>query len=216
MFLMKYEYLIVGQGIAGTMLAEELISRGLTFLVIDHPQKDSSSKIAAGLINPITGKRFVKSWNLEQFLPIALSKYRELEVKYDINIIYKSDILRILDNQKQENDLILRSEDPAYHEYLSINANITPDFIKHSHNIAWIKNAWRIEMYGLLDAGRIYLKNNNLLVQEKFTYDLLRIEENGFFYKDMAFKKVIFCEGYRAVYNPWFKYLPFEPDKGSY
>jgi glycine/D-amino acid oxidase-like deaminating enzyme len=212
---MNYEYLIIGQGIAGTMLAEELSSRGASFLVMDHYHQDSSSHIAAGLINPITGKRFVKSWNLEQFLSIALSKYRELELKYDINFIFKSDILRILDNQKQENDLILRSEDPAYHEYLSINANITPDFIKHSHNTAWIKNAWRIEMSSLLDSGRLYLNNNNLLLEEKFDYNKLLIEGSRFIYKEMTFQKVIFCEGYRAVYNPWFKYLPFEPDKGE-
>lgn len=212
---MKYEYLIVGQGIAGTLLAEELATKNVSFCVIDCYNPESSSNIAAGLINPITGKRFVKSWNLEQFLSQALARYQELELKYQTRFVFKSDILRILENQKQENDLILRSEDSAYQDYLSVESFHSPEFVKACHSTAWIRNSWRIDMALLMKNCSQYLIDSDRLLQEKFDYDLLQIKANAFFYKDLELSKVIFCEGFNAINNPWFKQLPFELDKGE-
>ena len=56
----KYEYIIIGQGIAGSMMAHTLLSRGKNILVIDQFHPNSSSNIASGVVNPITGRKMVK------------------------------------------------------------------------------------------------------------------------------------------------------------
>jgi hypothetical protein len=38
---------------------------------------------------------------------------------------------------------------------------------------------------------------------------------NGINWQDISAKKIIFCEGYHAIHNPWFNYLPFQLAKGE-
>ena len=73
----KVDYLIIGQGIAGTMIAFFAKKAGKKILVIDQSRPHSSSKIAAGLMNPITGRKFVKSWKIDDLLPFAIQTYQE-------------------------------------------------------------------------------------------------------------------------------------------
>ena len=54
------DYIVVGQGIAGSCLAYELLQRNKKIVLIDESWKDSACLVAAGVINPITGKRLVK------------------------------------------------------------------------------------------------------------------------------------------------------------
>ena len=77
----KVKYLIVGQGIAGTVLAHTLEDENIDFHIIHHQQPGESSSIAAGIINPITGKYFVKSWQVDLLLPFAKKKYEYWEEK---------------------------------------------------------------------------------------------------------------------------------------
>jgi len=56
---MEFDYIILGQGICGTFLSWNLIKAGKKILVIDEPQKFSSTKVASGIINPVTGRRVV-------------------------------------------------------------------------------------------------------------------------------------------------------------
>ncbi|MCD8528664.1 MAG: hypothetical protein LRY27_01495 [Chitinophagales bacterium] len=74
-----YDYLIVGQGLAGSMLAFELLKQKKTVFIIDQGSGINASRQAIGLINPITGKRFVKSWKTDQLLPFLKNYYTNLE-----------------------------------------------------------------------------------------------------------------------------------------
>ena len=68
------DYIIVGQGLAGTLLAHDLIEQGHTLVVIDKDLKASASKVAAGLFNPVSMKRCIPTWNASIFLPFFLKK----------------------------------------------------------------------------------------------------------------------------------------------
>jgi glycine/D-amino acid oxidase-like deaminating enzyme len=75
---MRPDILIVGQGLAGTLLAWEFERAGISFAIADAGSAAATS-VAAGIINPITGRRLVKSWRIDALLPAARAKYRELE-----------------------------------------------------------------------------------------------------------------------------------------
>ncbi|MCB0856012.1 MAG: FAD-binding protein, partial [Bacteroidetes bacterium] len=71
------KYAIIGGGLAGCLMAARLAMRGQEVVLIDHPQPNSPSKVAAGLFNVITGRFGAKSWladtlleELNQFLQI--------------------------------------------------------------------------------------------------------------------------------------------------
>jgi glycine/D-amino acid oxidase-like deaminating enzyme len=73
------ETLIVGQGLAGTCLAWELWHRGAEFLLVDREHGPASSQVAAGLINPVTGKSWSMSWRYAEFFASAREFYRQVE-----------------------------------------------------------------------------------------------------------------------------------------
>src|SRR3984957_6493135 len=73
------EVLIVGQGICGTFLSLELERAGISHLVIDERRPFSASRAAAGLINPVTGRRIVTTWMIDELLPFAVEAYGQLD-----------------------------------------------------------------------------------------------------------------------------------------
>ena len=73
----KKHVLIVGGGIAGLSLAFYCIKNNISFKLLDSGI-NVSSKVAAGLVNPIVFRRMTKSWNADIFLPAAVSFYEEI------------------------------------------------------------------------------------------------------------------------------------------
>ena len=71
----KCDTIICGHGLAGATLAWQLRWRGQRVVVVDEEECLTSSKIAAGIVTPITGKRINLSWRVSEFLPIARDFY---------------------------------------------------------------------------------------------------------------------------------------------
>jgi len=76
---MNLDYLIIGQGISGSLLAYHLIKYQKKILVIDDPKSNVSTSVAAGIYNPITGRRLVRTWNAHLLFPFLKKVYGELE-----------------------------------------------------------------------------------------------------------------------------------------
>ncbi|MGI9256913.1 MAG: NAD(P)/FAD-dependent oxidoreductase [Salinispira sp.] len=76
----KIRFLIVGQGIAGTMLAWALMRRGCArnFLLVDAGLEYSSSLVSTAVLNPVVFKRMTLSWGSDLVVP-AWNIYEELE-----------------------------------------------------------------------------------------------------------------------------------------
>jgi glycine/D-amino acid oxidase-like deaminating enzyme len=74
----RADILIAGQGLAGTLLGWELERAGIPFAIADAGHAAAASRVAAGMINPITGRRLVKSWRVDALLPLARESYRTL------------------------------------------------------------------------------------------------------------------------------------------
>ena len=73
------DYLIVGQGLAGSVFAALLLERGRSFVVVDDDHRTAVSKAAGGIINPITGKRLNRPSFLGELLQEAFSTYPMIE-----------------------------------------------------------------------------------------------------------------------------------------
>ena len=89
----KVNTIIVGMGIAGICYAEILHQNKKSFYIIDNNQK-SSSKIAAGILNPTVLKRYNMTWKGKEFYENAIKFYRNIENKYEKKIIYNHNITK--------------------------------------------------------------------------------------------------------------------------
>lgn len=214
-----YDSLIVGQGVAGTLMAHVLLRKGAKIMVYDNGYFESSSMAAAGIINPVTGRKFTLSWQINELLPTAIEAYRSLEKLLEISILRHLPVFRSLHSVKEENDWMLRLQDDRYRNYLSDILTSLPaelqGVIKPPHAGAFIYHAWQVDLPLLMVNFRKYLQSLDMYRIGFFDYSSLKINSEYFEYEDLAFKQIIFCEGYQSSKNPFFRHLPFDPVKGE-
>ena len=90
----KFDYLIVGQGLAGSLLAWRLLQNKQNILLVDNEHRGCSSMAAAGLVNPVTGKRLVKATETEQWLVEAKSLFDTLSKYFKQTFYHPKPMLR--------------------------------------------------------------------------------------------------------------------------
>ena len=212
-----YDYIIVGQGIAGTLLAHFLDQRRSSYLVIDQGHETSSSMVAAGTINPITGRKYVKSWRIEEFLPFAQKTYEELASKLGIKTYSEKNILRVLFTPEDENTWLSRSADPLAAQYIidPADASECKDHLNDAPAFGELTQCLQIHLADILRSFRIRLKESDQLLEEAFRYKNLEIFDDHVRYGEMKAKAIIFAEGHRVQDNPLFNQLPWQPVKGE-
>ncbi len=88
----------MGQGVSGTLFSWFCEQHNLDFIVIDNVPANSPSKTAAGLINPVTGRRVVTVWMDDIIIPFAENTYRQIGTKLGIEAISKMDIVDFFPN----------------------------------------------------------------------------------------------------------------------
>lgn len=214
---MKIDFLIIGQGLAGSLLAYFLEKAGASIYVIDPDGAGSASRRAAGLINPVTGRYFVKSWRMDELLPFARQTYRALEQELDASFYHERTILRALGSAKEENDWLARAGDTGYQAYMGDHADKTElEHLLHS-TLAYgqtLQSA-QLNVSIFLDFFQKQLLRKNKLSKNYFHYDGLSMTKSSVVYENIKARHVVFCEGYSGVNNPFFSHLPFRGDKGE-
>lgn len=212
-----HDYIIVGQGIAGTLVAHFLLQQGKKVLVIDNQHHQASSMVAAGLINPITGRNFVKSWRIDDLIPFAIQTYRQLEQQLDISILETKNVAMLFNSVKTENDWLVRSSNPDVVDYVAKDfyLDFYKDFLDDVQNGVEFKQAGRVRLKELIFAYQALLQEQGSYLEEQFDYQALEIASNQVKYKGIVAQRLIFAEGFQATQNPYFNYLPFAPAKGD-
>ena len=212
------ETLIVGQGIAGTLMARRFEQAGMPFVVMDPGLEGSSSLVAAGIINPVTGRHMVKSWRFDELLPDLLQTYKDFENLLGKSFLQPSRVVRVLPSVGEENKWQLQASKSGYELYIAESADPSCflKFIHPVHSFGEITNAFLVNWPGLLQDYRVHLQQTDRLIQEQFDFGRLDCAHSeGLRYGDRLFSRVIFCEGAAMRTNPWFGYLPMEAAKGE-
>lgn len=213
----KHTILILGQGLAGSILAWKLIKLGFNIVVIDNNHKSSASKVAAGILNPITGRRLSLHPDITSLLPAAIAFYREIENSLHIQCIQQKDMLRIIDSQETLDLFKRRALEPVYQDYLG-SYNAPNSFVNSIHDPFGsfiIKQSAYLDTQTFLRAIRKFLEERKCLIEMDFDYSELKLLTNGIKYKNIKAELMIFCEGYKALKNPWFQHLQFQYAKGE-
>lgn len=207
--------LIVGQGIAGTVLHFQLLKEGIQAIVADVKMPGSSSVAAAGIINPLTGRKFVKSWMFDELLPVFLKCYRELSELLDCQIIQPLELFRYLKDENQYLHWQQKMEDENYRHFCSPEIDKLTDNDGDYLFRVMVMQAYQVNMNFLLSRYREYLIENDLLINTEFNYQEVKPHTERTLYQDEEFDYIIFCEGFRIMENPYFKYLPVIPNLGK-
>lgn len=204
--------LIIGQGIAGSVLAWSLHWEDKTVHVLDRGMNITASRIAAGLVTPFTGRRLSKAGDFDESLTVAKEFYRRVE---------------------RETGASLFKEEPAVRYFLD---DIERDFFlneryeAHRSEIELIsKENCAVKGFRMLRAARLrvteFLEVTRAFFAAKGGFrevDLdpvkdIEIIENGVQIRKQGLtgEELFFCQGYQRKENPWFPGFPDAPARGE-
>ncbi len=213
---MMVDCLIVGQGIAGTVLSWELQKLGASFVIIDREDPRSSSRVAAGLYNPITGRNMVKTWKADAIFPILEPYYEELDQALGISSLHNTGIYRPFFSNEECNDWQAKWSSDEYSAFIKSVRGISIDHESIIDPLGGImlRQAGYVDLDKLLTAYKKWLVAKGMYIDGLFTFDELSISEDRVTYREIQAQCLILCEGVNGG-SRFFDWLPFTPVKGE-
>lgn len=212
---MQADVLIIGQGICGTMLSWFLHKEGKSFLIIDKEASDTASKVAAGVINPVTGRRYVTSWMADELRDFAQIAYQDMGAFLQETLLYPKSVIDFFPSPQMRNAFVDRiSENDTYlHAYP--DQNLFNPFFNYDFGCGEIKPAFTVHLQLLLTSWRKHFEKQQLIRNEWFVLNDLKAADDGIQYQDITAEKIIFCDGVATAGNSCFALLPFSFNKGE-
>ena len=212
------DFLIIGQGLAGSLLARQLLARGCRLQVLDDGHRSAASRVAAGLVNPLAGMRFNAAPETADWLRVMRRTYAEIARELGRpEYLHELPMQRLLRSPRQRRFLERQQRNPAVADYLGApfgHGRADPGiqapyggFLQHATGYA--------ELPRLLGELRDWLRARSAYVSEAVDYQAIELNRDSVRLGAHRARAIVFCEGYRMRDNPWFGVLPLQPDKGE-
>jgi glycine oxidase len=209
-----WDFIIVGQGLAGTTLAWHLLDAGLRVLLIDADEPVTSSKIAAGLITPITGRRLALAWRIDEVLPMARAFYRRIEARTGQSFFHDRQAVRLFADDAERQMFEQRQAHSAFAPYIvdpqpsplvdaAQGCKLSGGFKMHSA---------QLDVPTYLSASRQVLTNEKLAIN--WQHDVI-LHADSIAVGHHKTRHLVSCEGFAASRNPYFTWVPLGGAKGE-
>jgi glycine/D-amino acid oxidase-like deaminating enzyme len=196
------------------MLSWYLYKDNIPFIVIDEAKENSASKVAAGIINPVTGRRIITTWIIEEIMPFAVQAYEEFGKEFNIEVIAQKNSIDLFPTKQMQDAFAERVKENAPYLKLEEVIDFSNSFNYHL-GYGIIEPCYIVQVQQIIITWRNFLLQNNLLLETKFEEKNVLIESDKIIYENIVASKVIFANGETCEKNKWFKNLPFAPNKGE-
>ena len=213
----KVDVLVVGQGLAGTALSYYLMQAGCRVQIINDSKPETASRAAAGLYNPITGRKMVKTWLADKIFPKIEPFYQELESLTGQHFLHPMPIYRPFLTNAERSDWSILAPKSIYQPYISQvfqHSNFS-DYINDPLGGILLQRSGYVDLPVLLSATQQYFREQDVYQEEIFDVTRLRLEKTGVQYGDYRSRWLIFCDGADGYRNSFFHWLPYQPVKGE-
>lgn len=213
--MIRTQVLIVGQGLAGSLLAWELWQHGVDFRVMDPGEQHTSSKAAAGLFQPLVARKIRAAESVDEMLPVMKAAYSALENELEVKLLHEIPSTKLISTE--DIPLWEMSMEGALKPY--VQSIIPSGEIKGLRNgLAGViaGHSGFLEVSGLIYGMARWLKVKNLLIPARLDYNSICLEpEKVVINNFVEAQTVVFCEGPAALANPWFEQAGLTINKGE-
>ena len=191
----QVDVLILGQGLAGTLLGWACEWAGISFTLVDRGHDTASTMSAAGIINPVTGRRLVRSWRHAALLPLARETYQRIEAELGRRLWFEMRLRRLFADEQERR---IARERQARGEL--------DDVIEAADEYGWwIRGAARVDLQALLAGTRERWQREGKLRSGVAGVEDTRSEA----------AMTIDCRGAAATDDARFRFVPWEYSKGE-
>lgn len=213
----RFDFIIIGQGLAGTSLAHFFLQSGKTVLLVDEERPITSSKVAAGIWNPMVFKRYTASWMAHTLLAFNAAFYPELEQKLGAKFFHPKLYYKVFTSAGDVTHWKGKLHNAEVEQFLSdeIYTGLGHEGFIAPLGAAPVLHCGYMDVGGYIKASAGYFIAQNSYLGDRFDYSLLVATTDGVEYKGYTAQKIIFCEGQYTLQNPYWGHLPFKPAKGE-
>lgn len=206
--------LIIGQGLAGTALAWRLHERDVPFVIVDRGEPVTCSKVAAGLITPVTGMRLKVSWRFEVFYPEALRFYRNIGKRLGRRVFFPRGYVRLLKNEQERQKWPKRLRESEVGPFVHPQApQLDPAIMTLSHEGFQQRHAAWLDTVTYLEASRRFF--GDAYRQATVEPDEVIDDAEGVVWRGERFSHVVWAQGWQAAKHPLFDWVPFQSALGT-
>ncbi len=198
---MHTRVLVIGQGLAGTALCLALEQADIDFVCADQGHRESASQVAAGLINPITGQRLVKSWGFEWLFPEAEKFYLQAELHLGVQIYFRKRIGRLFRSQAERELFERKFVGGELAPYAKSSSPVSLLGVRDATGAALFEPAAQIDIPALLKAARARWVMSGKLIESRFELPFADLSGPNVRWQDVSAEKLILCEGAAGLKN---------------
>ncbi len=209
------DYIIVGQGLAGSCLALRLMMHGRKIAVIDDGNQQAASRVAAGLFNPLTGKIPTLSWLAPELFGCLQRFYTDAERYTGASFFHPIPVYRPFVSVAEQNEWTLKAEDPALQAFIS-KIHYRPVFtdeVINPYGGLELKHCGYVDTVTFLDAVKNILMARQLFLNEYFYEEELFIAPDYVRYHNIEGTRMVLCTGTFSA--ALFSQVPIRPLKGE-
>jgi len=214
-FYTMKDFLIIGAGLAGISFAETAIENGKSFVVINDDSQNSS-RVAAGLYNPVVLKRFSLPQDSAIHLDYMIPFYEKVNDRINVKFDYLLPVYRKFASIEEQNNWFQAADKPSLEPFLFPEVQYDQfDSLPAPFGFGKVLRTGYVDTSALLDGYHKYLTSIDLLINDTFNHSDLVVEEDHISYRGIAAKHIIFAEGFGIHGNPYFGHLPLDGTKGE-
>jgi glycine/D-amino acid oxidase-like deaminating enzyme len=187
--------LIVGHGLAGTILAHHLHQENIEFQIWDSSSTHfTSSNAAGGIFNPVTGRKLEPTWLANEIFTYLFPFYQTIEKKLNASFFFPMPLFRPFANVEMADWLNAR------------RADIDNEFLDWKSDGVWVNQAGWVDVPQLLSSSQLFFRDLGIFFEKEFVAGQA---------DSVNFSYIIFCEGFHGMTNPLWSCLNFLPAKGE-
>lgn len=209
------DIIIVGHGLAGATLALALIARGVRVTVIDDEAHTGASRVAAGLMTPVTGGKLKPQPGFDRLMANAATLYEGVANNAERPLLIRRPALRLLSTPREL--AAWASADAALLSKLVPFGGQLPPPVRPADIATLMPDAARLDVAAFLDAVRAQLVDNAAWRSGRVhprdvavAAEDIRIESLG-----VRARRLVFCRGYADHDNAFFPALTWRAAKGQ-
>ncbi|MGB1033127.1 MAG: NAD(P)/FAD-dependent oxidoreductase, partial [Flavobacteriales bacterium] len=187
----KHNYLVVGQGLAGTLVSWKLHQRGANFHVIDEEREITASKVAAGMWNPISFRKVIPTWEAATMMNHVNGTYPEMEKELGVSFVHQREVLRFFPNDEYAQTWQKQVQKPEVAQHLGEPKELAFPLVDKPHGC--VVNAGYVDINTMIHAWRESLSSRKQY--NKGSFSEVKRDKDNWVYKGVEYTRVILCLG---------------------